>query len=73
MYLSFRLRAAAAGQDIFTGSSMGNLNKIEAWGDTWASTDDILLRACDDSLGVTAAFNLNLLERTTPNWAATSG
>jgi uncharacterized SAM-dependent methyltransferase len=45
---------------------MGNLNKIEAWGDTWASTDGILLRACDDSVGVTAAFNLNLLERINP-------
>lgn len=65
----------------FPGSTMGNLNAIEAktlltqmgrhLGDNGRAiigvdllkNIDTLLRAYDDSAGVTAAFNLNLLER----------
>jgi dimethylhistidine N-methyltransferase len=65
----------------FPGSTMGNLNAIEAQsllsqmgrhlgndgraiiGVDLQKNVDTLLRAYDDSAGVTAAFNLNLLER----------
>jgi len=65
----------------FPGSTMGNLNAIEAQallsqmgrhlgddgraiiGVDLEKNVDTLLRAYDDSAGVTAAFNLNLLER----------
>jgi dimethylhistidine N-methyltransferase len=65
----------------FPGSTMGNLNTIEAQsllsqmgrhlgvdgraiiGVDLQKNVDTLLRAYDDSAGVTAAFNLNLLER----------
>src|SRR5262249_54516189 len=65
----------------FPGSTMGNLDTIEAQtllaqmgrhlgddgraiiGVDLQKNVDMLLRAYDDSAGVTAAFNLNLLER----------
>lgn len=73
--------SGGGGTGFFPGSTMGNLNAIEAkslltqmgrhLGDDGRAiigvdlqkNVDTLLRAYDDSAGVTAAFNLNLLER----------